>query len=101
MSNEEKCCGNCCWFKYEDTDGFGNCVVDRIKKAFGFTRCGDVACDEYVSNKEMRHHMAVLLQANRYRRDQHVPAIYRMPDPKELGKAIDFSVKYMKVFSRL
>ena len=54
-----------------------------------------------ISRKEMRHHMAVLLQANRYRRDDNVPAIYRMPDPKELGRAIDFAYKYMKVFIEL
>jgi len=43
----------------------------------------------------------VLLQANRYRRDQHVPAIYRMPNPTELGKAIDFAGEFIKVFSNL
>lgn len=51
--------------------------------------------------REMRHHMAVLLQANRYRRDDSVPAIYRMPDPKELGRAIDFAYRFIKVFSEL
>jgi len=43
----------------------------------------------------------LLLQANRYRRDPNVPAIHRMPRPTELGKAIDFAVKYMKIFSEL
>lgn len=43
--------------------------------------------------------MAVLLQANRWRRDDHVPSIYRMPDPKELGEAIDFAFDYMSKFS--
>ncbi len=64
--------------------------------------CSDLCTtDEYVSREEMRHHMAVLLQANRYRRDDNVPAIYKMPNPTELGKAIDFAIKYMKVFSKL
>ena len=96
--NEEMYCGNCCWFYAEDTYGLGICPF----------RFGDVVhCEdkcknnEYVSRKEMRHHMAVLLQANRYRRDNNVPAIYRMPDPKELGRAIDFSYRYMKVFRDL
>ena len=48
----------------------------------------------------MRHHVAVLIQANRYRRDQHVPSIYKMPNPKELGKAIDFAVDYIKTFNK-
>jgi hypothetical protein len=43
-----------------------------------------------------RHYIAVLIQANRYRRDGHVPSIYRMPDPTELGKAIDFAIKTLK-----
>ena len=88
-----KCCGSCCWFKHEDTDGFGVCYrqyPDHIPY------CGDDPCKEYVSNQEARHHVAVLIQANRYRRDPHVPAIYRMSRPVELGRAIDFAVKYIK-----
>ena len=96
---EEKCCGNCCWFYGEDTYGYGFCPF-RFAETH---ECGQ-KCEvplKYVSRQEMRHHMAVLIQANRYRRDQNVPSIYRMPNPTELGKAIDFSVKYMKTFSEL
>ena len=50
--------------------------------------------------RESAANMAVLLQANRYRRDDHVPSIYRMPNPKELGRAIDFAYEYMKVFGK-
>lgn len=106
---EEKCCGECCWFYREMTDGEGFCAEAICSVWKDFTRCdskcwlsrggNDNLC--FVSIKEMRHHMAVLLQANRYRRDDNVPAIYRMPNPTELGKAIDFAVKYMKVFSKL
>jgi len=98
---EEKCCGNCCWFCYEDTDGFGNCIKGKEKDAYGFVRCDDDACDEHASTEMMRHYMAVLIQANRYRRDQNVPSIYRMPNPKDLGKAIDFAIEHMKVFGNL
>jgi hypothetical protein len=93
-----KCCGSCCWFKHEDTDGFGVCYrryPDHIPY------CGEDPCKEYVSNKEARHHVAVLIQANRYRRDQNVPAIYSMPDPKDLGAAIDFATMYIKQFSEI
>ena len=38
----------------------------------------------------------VLTHANEWRRDNEVPSIYRTPDPKELGIAIDFAVKFMK-----
>lgn len=101
MSKEERYCGNCAWFKHEDANGFGICYqCDKpIGDVFG---CSHVChCGEFVSREEERHYRAVLLQANRYRRDQHVPSIYRMPDPKELGKAIDFACEYMRVFSEL
>ena len=96
---DDKYCGNCCWFYAEMTDGYGFCACNVL--AFADRYCGHKACERYVSCQEMRHHMAVLLQANRYRRYQHVPSIYRMPDPTELGKAIDFSVKYMKTYCKL
>lgn len=103
---EEKGCGNCCWFKHEDTDGWGVCYGSKYAIGYhigdeGFPRCNQAACNKYVSNEEQRHYMAVLLQANRYRRDDHVPSIYRMPDPKELGKAIDFAYNYIKTFSQM
>ena len=97
MSKEEKCCGSCCWFQFEETEGWGLCP-HQDKPVGGCMHCSDLCTtDEWVSEKEKRHHMAVLLQANRYRRDNNVPAIYRMPDPKDLGLAIDFAYKYMKV----
>lgn len=94
---EERCCGNCCWFKHEDMDGYGLCYMHDE----GFPRCSNTPCLDYISTEQMRHHLAVLLQANRYRRDQHVPAIYRMPDPKELGVAIDFAYTYIKTFDKI
>ena len=96
---KEKCCGGCCWFKFEDTDGWGQCIMQHD--------CDVMHCsylcttDEYVSREEMRHYMAVLLQHNRWRRFDGVPNECRMVDTKELGKAIDFSVRYMKVFSKM
>lgn len=96
---EDRCCGNCCWFAFEDTLGYGTCVREYPDY---MTNCSDdCLTGNCVSRQEMRHHKAVLLQANRYRRDQHVPSIYRMPDPAELGKAIDFAVKFIEVFSAL
>lgn len=99
MKDGEKCCGNCCWFYAEVTDGDGFCANLFAEMTYCEDECSIPS--EYVSKEQMRHYMAVLLQANRYRRDNHVPAIYKMPDPKELGRAIDFSYKYMKVFREL
>lgn len=101
MSKEERFCGNCAWFKHEDTDGCGICYKtnDLLAQCMG---CGDMCkTGDFVSREKERHYRAVLLQANRYRRDQHVPSIYRMPDPKEFGEAIDFACEYMRVFSEL
>lgn len=99
---KEKCCGNCCWFCFETTDGDGQCVdVGKDGYPMMMSYCGSKACKKFVSHEQMRHYQAVLLQANRYRRDDNVPAIYKMPDPKELGLAIDFAVKYMKTFGKL
>ena len=98
---EEKCCGGCCWFFEEDIEGCGNCVYERLVAFMLGCKCSDPACDSYVSIEQMRHYQAVLLQANRYRRDRHVPAIYRMPNQKELGLAIDFALEYMRIFSKL
>ena len=92
-------CGECAWFYGEDTYGYGSCPFK-----FADVRKCDQPCEageHFVSRKQMRHNQAVLLQANRYRRDQHVPAIYRMPNPTELGEAIDFAGKFIKVFSNL
>lgn len=94
-----KYCGECCWFYGEDTYGYGVCPFK-----FADVRKCDQPCEageHFVSRERMRHHMAVLLQANRYRRDDHVPSIYKMPNPKELGEAIDFAVEYMRVFNQL
>ena len=92
----EQCCGSCCHFKYEDTDGWGQCVFTHC----GMSHCSDLctADEHYATETEKRHYMAVLTQLNRYRRDDNVPSIYRMPDPKEVGKAIDFLVEYSKLY---
>lgn len=98
---KDKCCGSCCWFCFEEAGGWGQCMIQSLSDT-DLMHCTDLCTtDEYVSREEMRHYMAVLLQANRYRRDKNVPAIYKMPNPTELGKAIDFAVRYIKVFSKL
>jgi hypothetical protein len=99
MAKEKKYCGTCCWFYAEDTYGFGACPF-RFAEV---SECGNECPipNKYVSRQQMRHNMAVLIQANRYRRDDEVPPIYKMPNPKELGIAIDFAVEYMRVFSNL
>jgi hypothetical protein len=99
MKYGEKNCGNCCWFCNEDCDGDGMCMIDY---PYGFQSCVDsgVFC-EFVSREEMRHHMAVLLQESRFLKDENVPSIYNPPYLDELEKAIDFSYRFIKTFSKL
>ena len=93
---EEKCCGGCCWFCFEETDGWGQCMH---QEECDLMHCSDLCTtDKYVSHEEMRHHMAVLLQATRWIEDS---ANRRMPTAKDYSEAIAFAYKYMKRFSKL
>lgn len=103
--DKDKFCGNCAWFYGEMTDGTGFCAC--LKGSIEFVNCAD-PCDmcenNYVSRHQMRHHMAVLLQAERWYsaiNDTKNYNIVYMPNPTEYRKAIRFAYKYMKVFSNL
>ena len=94
---EEKCCGNCCWFYAEDTYGYGFCPF-----RFGEVQRCDEQCgvdEHFVSKKQMRHYMAVLLQEIRWLDDDMY--IHYAPDGDEEVEAIKFACKYMKTFSNL
>lgn len=92
----ERCCGNCCWFCFEQTDGEGQCPA--IDGGLLFPNCATSACKDYVSREEIRHYMAVLLQATRFCKD---PTLYYMPKSNDIIEAQAFAYKYMKVFSKL
>lgn len=101
-------CGECCWFIGEDTYGNGMCA-----KMLPYGMCSspfnDEPCkcedecheDHFVSREEMRHHLAVLMLYQRWRRSDQPTGFYKMPDPKEVGKAIDFCINYIKTFMEL
>lgn len=105
MKDEEKCCGNCCWFYGEMTDGDGFCA--EAKDTFSdYTNCskpchvlieGKVGCYAFVTRRAMRHYAAVLLQYHRADEDMN----YRFPGGDNLAEAVVFAYKYMKVFSKL
>ena len=97
QKEEEKCCGGCCWFKFEDTDGWGQCVRQDICDSMN---CSDLCTtDEYVSNKTARHYMAVMLQHTRWLNDHEY--LRYAPNGDELDEAIAFAYKYIKTFSKL
>lgn len=95
LPEKDKFCGECCWFYGEDTYGYGFCPF-----RFADTHeCGQ-KCDvplKYISRKEMRHHMAVLLQYHRADESMN----YRFPGGDALEDAVVFAYRYMKVFSEL
>ena len=97
--NEDRCCGNCCWFCFEDTDGEGQCMrVGYHGSLYGaFTYCGTPPCKHYVSRQEMRHHMDVLLAVKYWFEGNH----YHNVSPHEIHEALAFAYKYMKTFSEL
>ena len=95
QNKEEKFCGECCWFCFEDAYGEGQCYGEDDSAA---VMCDKPACDLYVSRQEMRHHMAVLLQMSRHETD---PINHLSPWYIEKDNAIKFAYRYMKVFGKL
>lgn len=93
-------CGECCWFIRESIDGSGLCIRHYCEN--GCERmCDEFACGEFTDRKKMRHHLATLIQHNRWRRDDNVPNNRRMCNPTEIGQAIDFAIEYIKQFSKI
>lgn len=92
----EKVCGACVHFKYECSDGWGQCVFTHC----GMSHCSDLCTadsdDRYATEEEKRHHMAVLRQLERCslqnleEKDQ--------PDVEEVLDAIDFLIDYCKLY---
>ena len=96
---DERYCGNCCWMVGEDHDGYGMCP-----KIFAhWVNCSDKCWKKelFTSKKAMRHYLAVLIQHNRWRRDNETPNSRKPVDARELGKAIDFAVDYIKTFMEI
>ena len=96
---EEKFCCECCWFYAEDTYGYGACPFQFAEVMRCDHKCNKL--NEFVSKKQMRHHMAVLLLHNRSRKSELPLGQIHQLDTFEVGDAIDFAYKYMKVFSNL
>ena len=89
----DQVCGGCCHFKYEDGDGWGQCVFAQC----GMMHCSDICtCDHYASNTEKRHHMAVLRSLQRRLEKKSVS--FDGLDVQSLDEAIDFFVEYSKLY---
>ena len=98
---KEKCCGNCCWFCFETTDGDGQCVeTGKDGYPMMMSYCGSKSCEKFVSRQQMRHYQAVLLQYRRWCNSCVDVNIYR-PSLEDIDNAMAFASKYMKVFGKL
>ena len=97
--NEKNCCGSCCWFYGELTDGWGQCMRQDICDSM---HCSDLCTtDKYISKEKLRHSAAILAQ---YKRVCHVPykdwdKLYR-PIDKEIDEAIDTITRYVNVVTK-
>lgn len=42
----------------------------------------------------------ILIQLNKWRRDNNIPNAYEMPNPKDIGIAIDVAIDVLECFDR-
>ena len=52
--------------------------------------------DNNENNMSMKDAMKILIQHNKWRRDNHIPNKYDMVNPAELGKAIEIAINTMQ-----
>lgn len=80
-------CGECPFFKYEDTDGYGICDIGGFAE-----NCSNVCefdCRDKLTNKQA---VKVLHHAQKWRRGAKIG----MPPPPLLGLAIDKAIRVFR-----
>lgn len=93
IPEEDRVCGACCHFMYEDTDGWGACPFMDVCESM---HCSDLCtADRFVSHEQKRHHLAVLRMCQRCLKE-NVGTKHDL-DVKEVCKAINFVVEYAKI----
>lgn len=97
--NEKNCCGSCCWFYGELTDGWGQCMRQDICDSM---HCSDLCTtDKYISKEKLRHSAAVLAQFKRF---SNVPIRdwdkFCRPKDGEIDEAIDTITRYVNVITK-
>ena len=80
-------CGECPFFKYEDTDGYGICDMSGFAK-----NCSDVCAFNGQDNLTYRQAVKVLHHAQKWRRGAKIG----MPPPALLGLAIDKAIRVLR-----
>ena len=103
----ERCCGNCCWFKFEDTDCDGTCAkhywdINKEGNDPMFANCSNKACGDFVSHEEKLKHFRNLLVAKEIY--DRVCKQYRIHKEKSVllrRDALSFAINYIKTFNKL
>lgn len=96
IKKSDKYCGCCCWFYAEDTYGYGGCPFQFAEVRECGKKCN---IDKFVSKEEMRHHLAVILNYIRNKRQGCFNDAAKWPD--ELDEPLIFAYRYIKIFSQL
>ena len=80
-------CGECPFFKYEDTDGYGICDISVLEE-----NCSLVCAFEKQGELTKRQAVKVLHHAQKWRRGAKIG----MPPPVLLGLAIDTGIRVLR-----
>lgn len=80
-------CGECPFFKYEDTDGYGICDISGLEE-----NCSNVCEFDWRDKLTKRQAVKVLHHAQKWRRGEKIG----MPPPALLGLAIDTSIRVLR-----
>lgn len=80
-------CGECPFFKYEDTDGYGICDIIGIE-----SDCSLVCAFDGKNKLTNRQAIKVLHHAQKWRRGAKIG----MPPPALLGLAIDTAIRVLR-----
>ena len=103
--NEKNCCGSCCWFYGELTDGWGQCMRQDICDSM---HCSDLCTtDKYISKEKLRRSAAILAQYKRYVHAAHgkdynvrQPKMADFDSDKSIDEAIDIITRYVNVITK-
>lgn len=104
MEEEKKCCGNCCWFCNERTEGDGDCIMCPVD--FWIVHCDSKSCDKYINRQKVRHSAAVLAQYRRFQRaltldrGNSIPGVLVPFDGDKISEAIEIITRYVNVITK-
>lgn len=80
-------CGECPFFKYEDTDGYGICDISGFSKNCSL-ECSFCMFDQLTNKQAVK----VLHHTQKWRRGEKIG----MPPPSLLGLAIDAAIRVLR-----